>query len=241
MLKIAFCDDNEYFCAELKNLCVSFLGNSKDYEFLIFHSGSKLLAYKQKIDIVFLDINMPGKDGIKIAEEFNKRKQNTRIIMVTNHTETAIILDALNKAHVFGFLCKPIKIKDFEKSLLEATRDLKSNAKITVECTHPNSKTDIIVFEKDIIYIESIGDFTVIYTTNQGLIECRKTLKQWMNELNELDFFQIHRAYIVSYAHIASKSKTFVMTTNGNEIPIAKRKAKQFEDNLGKYIKSGGP
>ena len=235
MLKIAICDDNTHVCAEMKAFCASFLVDKADYNLLVFNNGVQLLNCTQNIDILFLDVEMPFLDGFGAAEELIKRSADTRIIFLTNHPE---LMQKAFKVKAFRYLIKPVNSKELKESLLDAIKDISANIKVIVDCNSPDGKTEVVVYEKDIIYIEAIGDGVIIYTANQGALLSNKPLKYWAENLSQAAFFQTHKSYIVSLAHVAGIKKAAVTITNGKEIPLAKRKAALFKDYVAEYLKS---
>ena len=235
MLRIAICDDNEHVCAQMKEFCSSFLGESINHELLVFNDGLQLTNCKQHIDILFLDIEMPFLNGFKVAEELYKRSRDTRIIFLTNYAE---MMQKAFKVKAFRYLIKPVNEEELKESLTEAIKDIHSNTKIVVNCSESEGKTEIIVYEKDIMYIEAIGDGSVIYTFAQGHIISRKPLKYWEEQLTDALFFQTHKSFIVSLAYVTSVKKNSVTILGGIEVPLAKRKSAIFNEYVATYIKS---
>jgi len=235
MLRIAVCDDNVHVCAQMEGFFASFLGDSIEYEVLIFNNGIQLLACGQKIDVLYLDVEMPYMDGFSAAEEFNRRSRDTRIIFFTNHSE---MIQKAFKVKAFRYLIKPVEREDMEESLVSAISDINSSVKVMVDNNTAEGRTDIVTFEKEIICVEAVGDSSVIYTMYQGNLISRKPLKHWIENLTGTAFFQTHKSFIVSLAHVASIKKSFVVTTLGMEVPLAKRKMGIFKDYVAEYLKS---
>jgi DNA-binding LytR/AlgR family response regulator len=235
MLRIAVCDDNEHVCAHVKELCASFLGGLMKHEMLMFYDGLQLIDYRKSIDILFLDIEMPFLDGFEAAEELNKKSRDMRIIFLTNHPE---MMQKAFKVKAFRYLIKPVNKKDIQENLVDAISDISSNKKVIVDSSEADHKRDVIVFVRDILYIEAIGDGTVIYTVDQGNLISRKPLKYWAEELSDLAFSQTHKSFIISLAHVASLRKNIVIITSGKEIPLSKRKAAMFRECIAEYIRS---
>lgn len=235
MLNIAICDDNVHFCAYVKEFCVSFFNTLKDYQLHVFDNGMQLINCTQNFDILLLDIEMSALGGFEVAEEINKRHSETHIIFLTNHAE---LMQKAFKVKAFRYLVKPVSKKELQESLVDAIKDINSNVKVLIDCVTDDSKSEIIVYEKDIVYIESIGEGAVVYTENHGNLISRKPLKYWAETLTEATFFQTHKSYIVSLKHVAGVSKNFVTTTVGTDIPLSKRKAAIFKDYVAQYIKS---
>ena len=235
MLRIAICDDNEHVCAQMAEFCGTFLNGVVDHRVLVFNNGLQLINCRQNIDILFLDIGMPFLDGFDIAKELNKRSVDTRIIFLTCHAE---MMQKAFEVKPFRYLVKPVTKKEIKESLADAIKDINRNAKIIVDHNTSESRTDIVVFEKDIICIEALGDGSVVYTVHQGSLVSRKPLKYWLENLKEAAFFQTHKSFIVSMAHVAGVRKNSVTTTSGIEIPLAKRKIAMFRTYVTEFIKS---
>lgn len=235
MLRIAICDDNAHVCAELKAFCASFLSDKADFRLHTFNNGLQLLSSQQVFDVLFLDVEMPFLDGFGAAEELNKRNKDTRIIFLTNHPE---LMQKAFKVKAFRYLIKPVSQKELEEALLDAIKDINSNIKVIVDCSTADGRTEVIVYEKDIVYIEAMGDGVVIYTVNQGNLISRRSLKYWAENLSKATFFQTHKSYIVSLAHVEGIKKSAVTIVYSKEIPLAKRKATQFKECVALYMKS---
>lgn len=85
-MHIAICDDERIFINKISKLI-----NHPDAEILAFDSGSKLLECKEKIDIVLLDIEMPGINGLEVAEKLYLRNKDIIIVFVTSHNEYSTV------------------------------------------------------------------------------------------------------------------------------------------------------
>lgn len=175
----------------------------------------------EKIDLIFLDINMPGISGISFAKSINKY---IKIIFTTAYREYAI--DGFD-LHAVDYLLKPIS---FER-LLDAVTNFKENhfdpAKI--EVTEDASAEFIFVkidrkmhkidFDK-ILWIESLSDYLKIETIN-GTKVTRETITALENKLPSKDFIRIHRSFIVGLNKIESYSKEEVLIRE-TSIPISR-------------------
>lgn len=70
MIRIGICDDEACMCSRIKDLAVSFLNrNNRDAEFFLFGSGEAVLECREKLDILFLDIQMDNMDGMETAKK----------------------------------------------------------------------------------------------------------------------------------------------------------------------------
>lgn len=89
MIKIAICDDEAIYRENTEKECKKYF-QEKSEEILIdfFMSGKELLETERGYDILFLDIEMPDSDGIRVKEFFENNKKETRIIFLTSITVT---------------------------------------------------------------------------------------------------------------------------------------------------------
>lgn len=184
---------------------------------------------KEKIDLLFLDINMPGISGI----EFLKSLANPpKVIFTTayrNFAVDAFELDAID------YLVKPISFQRF----LKAISKFHSLVKIPGETIQEKKEDkDYIILKsdkknykiqfKDILYIESLDNYIKVCTADFSII-CYESLSGIEKELPEADFMRIHRSYIINYSKVDVFTSSFV--------EIAKRKftiGRNFKDEVTK-------
>ena len=131
-MKILIVDDEEYLREDLRD-ALERVSPGNEYFFASEYNGAMKLIEKSAFDIAFLDIQMPGKNGLALAEIIKKKCPKMNIVMVTAYSEYA--LDAL-KLFVSGYILKPVMDDDL-KAVLDNLRtpvDKGEKAKITVKC-----------------------------------------------------------------------------------------------------------
>ena len=118
-MRILICDDDVLIIEQLQKYILSYfdLNHIKCPELLSFTSGEALLADKGEKDIVFLDIEMPGMNGIYVGNELKKANKNVIIFVVTSYSE---YLDEAMRFHVFRYLSKPLDKQRFLRNLKDA-------------------------------------------------------------------------------------------------------------------------
>lgn len=114
MLNIAICDDDLNIVNKIKNLLEAY-GKVK-FTINIYNSGEELLKIQMKFDVIFLDIDMSGIDGIETAREIRNYDKNVKIIYVTNFTDYTNLAFSV---HAFGYLNKPVNKEEIYKQLYE--------------------------------------------------------------------------------------------------------------------------
>lgn len=183
-----------------------------------FSAGEFMNGYQ--VDLVFLDIRMPGIDGIEFAKTIGKK---TLVIFTTAYPEYAL---ESYEVDAIDYLVKPIELERFQKAvakaieyhaLLSAQKDSVEN--ITEE--HMFVKAERRYFKvmfNNILFIEGLKDYVVIHTTTQKIIT-KMNLKTIHEQLPEKIFFRVNKSYIVNTQHINSFDNNDILIYS-NEIPI---------------------
>ena len=181
------------------------------------------LINSQKIDLIFLDINMPEISGLSFAKSINK---DAKIVFTTAYREYAI--DGFNLQAV-DYLLKPIS---FERLLQAINKYLDENARINYDSPMEikDEKSDFIFVRSDrkmikidfsaINYIESLSDYIKIYLTKKTIIT-RETITSIEAKLPKRDFIRLHRSFIVSISKIDLFTNEYV-ELNKKVIPISR-------------------
>ena len=159
------------------------------------------------VDLVFLDIRMPGVDGIEFAKSIPKE---TLVIFTTAYPQYAVDSYALDAV---DYLLKPIEVVRFKKAvekaydylLLLSEKSHKSQLE-TVDQNHIFVKSDRryyrVLFE-NILFIEGLKDYIVIHTNEQKIIT-KTTLKAISEQLPPDIFMRVNKSYIVNLKQIES-------------------------------------
>lgn len=148
----------------------------------------------EKIDLIFLDIEMPKVSGIEFMKGLTQKPQ---VILVTSKKEYA--LEAFEH-DVTDYVLKPIQFSRFTKAVERANIKYQSmHGKVSSEAEELFVKTNNSlerVKVKDILFIEAEGNYAVINTVDQKLIVL-STMKELEDKLSKTDFMRIHRSFIV--------------------------------------------
>lgn len=106
-MQLIICDDDKLFIQKLQHCLQLFFKQHRLIlpKIITFTSGEELLSYTGSIDILFLDIEMPGMNGIYIGNVLKERNKNIIIFVVTSYSE---YLDEAMRFHVFRYLSKPL-------------------------------------------------------------------------------------------------------------------------------------
>ena len=177
------------------------------------------LVNRQPVDLLLLDIEMPGMTGIELTKNLGKR--SPFIIFTTGKTDYAIDAFELN---VIDYLVKPVEPGRFIKAVDRVKEAIESNK----EQVEVKDKEFVFVRDNgilkrinadDILYLEAMGDYVKVFTTQKFHI-VHATLKSIEEKLPSSKFMRVHRSYIVALNKIDFIEEG-VININGTPVPVA--------------------
>ncbi len=187
----------------------------------------------ERIDVIFLDIQMPEVNGMEFARFLDK---DTRIIFTTAFSEYA--LDGY-KVNALDYLLKPFSYSDFlsasKKALewfeMKTASEAKSESEVSGIFVRSDYKLVHILFE-DILLIEGLKDYIKIFTEKEAKpILTLMSMKSMEEELPAGRFLRVHRSFIVNRDKIARVEKNRIIIGK-HEIPIGETYRKSFMEAI---------
>jgi DNA-binding LytR/AlgR family response regulator len=184
---------------------------------------SALEAYnlmgKEKIDLLFLDIEMPHLSGLEFAKQIMHQK--ALIIFTTGKVEYAIDAFELN---VVDYLLKPVELSKLLIAVNKVKAIMSSREKRTdseeLDFFFVKDKSAFKkVFIEDVLFFESMGDYVKIHTKDKVYI-VHNTLKNIESKIRPDQFLKVHRSYIVAIKKIDTVEDG-VISILKNNIPVA--------------------
>ena len=180
---------------------------------------------QQEVDIVFLDIHMPGFTGMDFVQTL---KNPPKIVMTTSDTDFAIA--AYEYEAIIDYLVKPITVERFEKCIQKVKNALQQKATAaSSETTSVNTDEDLYINIdrrliklklNELLVIEAKGDYIEVKTEKEDY-RVHTTLKKIKEKLPEHLFLQIHRSYIINFTKIIDIEDNSVLIEK-NVIPISR-------------------
>ncbi len=215
-----------------------------------FHSAAEALKaiHDQKIDVVFLDIQMPDLNGIELARLLDSVPSRPRVIFTTAYNHFAIEgfrVDALD------YLLKPFSYEEFLRAAQKALNyaellSRQPNTHVPTEAPRTEPESDYIFLKveyqlvrvplNDILYIESLKDYVKVWLVGkEKALLSLTSLKALEEKLPPNRFMRIHRSFIISLDRITSINKTAVhigktLITVGD----------QYKDAFGEFVGKWG-
>lgn len=182
-------------------------------------------------DLIFMDIDMPGMNGMEAAEALRERDEETLLIFVTNLAQYAVhgyAVDALD------FIVKPVSYDDFALRMDRAMRQLRKRTGATV--TLPTSEGSRVVAVRDIVYVDILRHD--LYYHVDGLaapLRLRGSIKAAADELGT-DFVRISSSCLANMAHVRLIRQGSVVLSTGEELFFSRGCRKEALETLNVYV-----
>lgn len=230
MIKAAFCDDDESTISEMNTLFDQYCAeHAQKIVSTAFHSPLELLAMTEKgahFDILFLDIIMPGQNGINVAREIRQYDRTVKIIFLTSSPEFAVESYTVD---AFFYYVKPIGAEAFRRLMDSAISECEKEKKdsLIVRCKNGITR---IALEK-LIYCEVIGRTLVFHLEGGISLESIGCMDELSNKLERYgNFLRPHRSFLINMEYIQNISYKAILLDNRDTIPIPHGKCSEIKN-----------
>lgn len=252
MLNAIIVDDEEfarsslYFLLQQNCADVNIIGIAKSV------SEARALLNLHNVDLIFLDIAMPGENGFELIPHV--QNTNASVIFTTAYDQYA--LKAI-KANALDYLLKPIDIDELKEAVNKAIKYISLNKvdnnrneslknlandltgdKNIKKITLPSAQGYKLVDIDDIVHIEADSNYSVFNLVNLDKIIVSKVLKDYEEILPENKFVRVHKSSIVNLQYVKqynSKNGLQVLLSNGETINVSRRRASDFYEKIKVY------
>ena len=198
-------------------------------EIRTFHSSIEFLeCYQNDFDILFLDIEMPGMNGLEVARTIRRDRVDyrTKIVWITG--TTVYTMDMFNVAP-FDFLKKPFaeeKVNETMKNFVNCYSIQLPDVSFAYIEKKTKRRRHKSLQMRDIFYIEAVSK-KIHLSTEEGDYYCEGTFADWIPRFTPHGFAQCHRSYLVNCAKVHNMERDIVYI-NYKPIPISRTYQKTF-------------
>lgn len=245
MVQIGICDDEKVLIENLKERVQDCLTNNIIFATIqTFHKGELLLYEIQDgahFDLLLLDIEMPGINGMELAARVKKLLPDVLIIFITSHLEYA--LDAYELS-VFRYIPKNNMTERLEHALIDAASLIQLQLSRSYIINNQNRIERIPL--KNLLYInhESKNAKLVTDIPNRNAADgikmdavhtcykVRKTMAQIYTELDSVDFCYIDRGCIVNLSHVMSIKTGYCILKDGTKLPVSQSRLAELKERM---------
>lgn len=216
-MQIAICDDEVSMVQILEEKIKKLLPDAVIDKYL---SGDELIASGSKPDILFLDIQMLGMDGMETAKMLRQDNEDMILIFVTAAEE--YVFQAFDVG-AFHYLVKPFSDEKLKEVVTKAVHNIKRSSRLEKDEKYimvQAAGSHIKIFLRDIVYAEVYNRKVIIHTRSTDIEYYGKL--QELSDMAGTDFFRTHRAYLVHFKYVekydATNAIAQMLVANGHKL-----------------------
>ncbi|MCI8697117.1 MAG: response regulator transcription factor, partial [Lachnospiraceae bacterium] len=210
MIRIAICDDEKYMSDQIQELACAFFGRrNRETAIRRFSCGRELLEYDGQIDILFLDIQMKGMDGMETAKRLRAGKFRGFLIFITVLRE--MVFQSF-EVQAYDYLVKPIEEARFEKTMerLLASMCSAGGSSLLVQKGYESR----IIQKEDIVFCEIIDRKIYLNLASGEVVDYYERIENLETKLDSR-FFRCHRSFLINLGHLRGYKNGTAYMDNG--------------------------
>ena len=232
MINVVICDNETPSLNTLNQYCDTYNAEHQiNLNLTLFDNGEDLINnYCFCFNIIFLDILIPGMDGITVAKKIRELDSRVVIIFLTSTLKYSLMGYSVGAAN---YIMKPISYKKFQMELDKAISYCNEMEQQFIIIKNATGIYKIYV--NDISFIETCNHRTLIHTKKKN-ITCFHNMKKLEKDLQDFGFIRCHSSYIVNIGYIESVEKLLITLISSEQIPISQQKRKYVMKTLAVYL-----
>lgn len=181
-------------------------------------------------DALFLDIQMPGMDGVELAKRIRREDKEISLVFTTGITD---YLQEGYEVAALHYLIKPLsreKVAECMERICEKQENEEGIAfLLEAEDEESGEKCRVRFTSEEIRYIEAVGHYTKV-RTERSVYRLKKGIRQWQEELEGEPFVFSHRSFLVNLLYVSQINKSEIVFDGGETIPLSRRNGRPFQD-----------
>lgn len=231
-MKAAVVDDSREDASRLLEYLEQFQAeHGIQIQITVYYASFDFLEeYHGQYDVVFLDIEMPGSNGMEVAREIRSKDETVGLIFVTSMAQYAIEGYEVN---AIDFMVKPVGYYNFSIKLEKALRFHQSRKTPDILISGKNGIRRIRV--SDIRYIEKNRDNLTFYTREE-VFEERGSIKALKEKLDGLPFEECTSGCLVNLSYVKRVGKDSIFLAEAVELPLSRRQRRTFTQEYIKFV-----
>ena len=209
-----------------------FRKKNREIRLRTFLSGEELLNDEGQIDILFLDIQMKGMDGLETARKLRAGQFRGFLIFITVLKE--MVFQSF-EVQAYDYLVKPVEEKQFEKTMerLFASMQNAGEDSLLVQKGYEGR----IIREDEIVFCEVIDRKIYLNLASGEVVNYYERIENLETKLGS-HFFRCHRSYLINLKHLKGYKNGTACMDNGKEIPVSRLRSREFSGVVLQYMKN---
>ena len=222
-MKIVICDDDDGCCSQIEKWVLEYEKQKNiSIEVDIYNSAETLIKHIQRgyaFDAIYLDIELPKKNGIELGHIIRERLDATVISIIFISGKTQYCVD-LFELEPMNFHQKPLLKEWIWKDLDKIVKRRGENAKTI---TYKDKGLQRSIFVKDVISITSDGNMLNITLSNGETVTFRGSLSSMSGRYEMECLVRCHKSYMINLNHVSEYQRGWLFLSNGKKIPVGKK------------------
>jgi two-component system, LytTR family, response regulator LytT len=242
-MKILIVEDEQHSCEELEYQLAQLEPNAR-----IHTAANALLGWAQleaadhehAFDLIFLDIQMPGMNGLELAARIARLTSPPRIVFATANPEHAITAFDLEG---IDYLLKPYRTARLAQTL-DRVRKWMLEPKSSAQTIHlrkiwaARGEVGVLLSPNEILYCQADGDTVIARTTNHETLRLRFSLQDLELKFQNESFARVHKSFLVNLEHVRqvepyfSGSYRLLLSDERSRVPLSRGYAKALRKRV---------
>ncbi len=233
MIRIAICDDEKHMSDHIRAMASDFFRKkNREIQLRTFLSGEELLNYDGQIDILFLDIQMNGVDGLETARKLRAGKFRGFLIFITVLKE--MVFQSF-EVQAYDYLVKPVDEKQFEKTMERLFASMQNVGEDSLLVQQGYERR--IVPKDEIVFCEVIDRKIYLNLASGEVVDYYERIENLETKLDSY-FFRCHRSYLINLKHLKGYKNGTAYMDNNKEVPVSRLRSKEFSGVVLQYMKN---
>lgn len=235
-MRICFCDDEASTRSQFERMAAAWEEQRREAaELQLYNSAEQLLfevgqpeAQELAFDLILLDIQMGGMDGITLARQL--RAQDKRVTLAFLTAAREYVFEGY-EVQAVRYLLKPMQQEKVFELLDLARQNLQEQPSLILNCADEKKK----IYLSQIAAIEAQGHYLIFHTTT-GQLQQKASLSSLAGHLGD-SFVMSHRSFYVNLAHLLRISRTECTLDTGLTVPVSRGAYKNLNEQFIRYYR----
>ena len=233
MIRIAICDDEKHMSDHIRAMASDFFRKkNREIQLRTFLSGEELLNYDGQMDILFLDIQMNGMDGLETARKLRAGKFRGFLIFITVLKE--MVFQSF-EVQAYDYLVKPVDEKQFRKTMERLYVSMQNTSEDSLLVQQGYERR--IVPKDEIVFCEVIDRKIYLNLASGEVVDYYERIENLETKLGS-HFFRCHRSYLINLKHLKGYKNGTAYMDNHKEIPVSRLRSREFSGVVLQYMKN---
>ncbi|EOT39134.1 LytR/AlgR family response regulator transcription factor [Enterococcus columbae] len=239
-MNIIICDDDRLCRKQISSRLIDFLNSYQaDYTIEEFYSAEQVLNYckkenSQTIDLLLLDIEMSGMDGIHLKDNLFYQSKIKYIIFISSFRER---IDETFGNKTLGFLDKPLIMDKFNRLLQKAYQLFQQEELFLI---YDINRIPHNIKLNEVAYLQAAGEWSVLYlNSGKQEIVIKEMLNEAIHKIAKAQMVRISKSVAVSLNYVIKANSTTIFTVDGQKFNLGRAYKHDFQESFINYLKTG--